>query len=119
MTCIKNVSLTDVNETLRLSFSPLPAYEPAAYTLSVGDTLSLPTANKGTLSVTVSRDTITVDRTKAVTTVFHDCFKDSAYSVFTAPRTCRGDCDLLIIEDSGFFEIFADHGTLLFSVNTY
>lgn len=119
MTCIKKVSLKEINGALRLTFSPLSAYEPVAYSVSVGDTLSLPTKNGGSLSITVSEDTITVDRTKAVTTNFHDCFSNSAYSVFTAKRTHDGTCDLLIVEDNGFFEIFADSGTILFSVNTY
>lgn len=119
MTCIKNVSLKKVNGSPRLSFSPLCAYEPVSYTVPAENSLSFPAKNGGTLYVTVSEDSITVDRTKAVTTHFHDCFDNSVYSVFTANRPHGGDCDLLIIEDDGYFEIFADSGTVLFSVNTY
>lgn len=55
----------------------------------------------------------------AETNKFHDCFDDSVYSVFTAKRTSTGACDLLVVEDDGFYEIFADGGTVMFSVNTY
>ncbi len=119
MTCIKNVSLLDSNVSRRLSFMPLPIYDPASYKIPVGNMLSFSTPGKGTLTVSVSEDTITVDRTKAVTNKFHDCFDNPVFSVFTAKRTHSGDCDLLIVEDDGFFEIFADSGTVLFSVNTY
>lgn len=119
MTCIKNVSLIDINGKSRLSFSPLSEYEPASYELPAGTDISFPTSKGGSLSIAVTDDTITVDRRKAVTTNFHDCFNDSVYTVFTAKRTCSGNCDLLIVEENGYFEIFADCGTVLFSVNTY
>lgn len=119
MTCIKKVSLLEVNGSLRLSFSPLKEYKPASYKVAVGNTLSFTGKNGGLLSVTINENTITVDRTKAVTTRFHDCFDNSVYSVFSAKRTLKGDCELLVVEDDGFFEIFADCGTVLFSVNTY
>ena len=119
MTCIKNVSLIETNGVLRLSLTPLSSYEPVSYTVTSGSALSLPAKNGGSISVLVNEDTIIVDRTKAVTTKFHDCFYNPAYTVFTAGRTHGGNCDLLIVEDDGFFEIFADSGTVLFSVNTY
>lgn len=119
MTCIKTVSLVEINDSLCLSFTPFAEFEPVSYLVSPGDTLSFPTKNGGSLSITVSEDSITVDRTKAIMTHFHDCFCDCVYSVFNAKRNYTGDCDILIVEDNGYFEIFADHGTVLFSVNTY
>lgn len=119
MTCIKKASLVDINGSMRLSWAPLEVFEPMTYTINPGETLSLSAPNGGTLAITVTNDTITVDRKKAVTTDFHDCFKNPIYSVFTAKRTRSASCELTIVEDNGFFEIFADAGTILFSVNTY
>lgn len=119
MTSIKNVSLAEANGSLRLAFSPLKVYAPTSYEIPAGNALSFSAKNGGLLSVSVGEDSITVDRTKAVTNKFHDCFDDSVHSVFTAKRTRTGACDLLVVEDDGFYEIFADGGTVMFSVNTY
>lgn len=119
MTSVKNVFLSETNGLMRLSFEPFEVYEPVTYNIPSGGTLSLSVNNKGTLSISVTNDSIIVDRTKAVNAMINDCFECSAYLVFTAPRTHSGACDLKIIEDNGFFEIFADNGTVLFSVNTY
>ena len=36
-----------------------------------------------------------------------------------ASRVTKGDCTILVIQEEGYFEIFAEDGLLAFSVMTY
>lgn len=66
---------------------------------------------KEMLKVTVSNDKIMVQRSSFM--------KEDNYNNFLAQRVLTGATDIVVYEDQGYYEIFADAGLIAFSVMTY
>jgi len=76
----------------------------------------LPEGKKLVLSVT--EEEILVDRSHAGDLSFSDYLQTKAAS-FSAKRVKTGNCNITVIQDNGYFEIFAEDGFVVFSVMTY
>jgi len=59
-----------------------------------------------------------VDRSHAGDLSFSDYLQTKAAS-FSAKRVKTGNCNITVIQDNGYFEIFAEDGFVVFSVMTY
>jgi len=70
------------------------------------------------LVLSVTEEEILVDRSNAGDLSFSEYLQTKAAS-FTAKRVKTGNCNITVIQDNGYFEIFADDGFVVFSVMTY
>lgn len=50
---------------------------------------------------------------------FSEHLQKPGYQRMHARRFTKGDCTVLVVQDEGYFEIFAEGGLLPFSVMTY
>ena len=70
------------------------------------------------LLISVTEEEILVDRSDAGDLSFSEYLQTKAAS-FTAKRVKTGNCNITVIQDNGYFEIFAEDGFVVFSVMTY
>lgn len=70
------------------------------------------------LVLSVTEEEILVDRSHAGDLSFSDYLQTKAAS-FSAKRVKTGNCNITVIQDNGYFEIFAEDGFVVFSVMTY
>lgn len=134
MTLARRAKLVKVEENWRLQFTPVTGetakpekllieQKAADFNLWQGEvkvnqriTFSLGTNSELTLLVT--EEEITVDRSKAGNLNFSEFLQTKAAS-FSAKRAKTGNCKLTVLQDNGYFEIFAEDGLVVFSVMTY
>ena len=70
------------------------------------------------LLLSVTDDEIVVDRSYAGDFYFSEFLQNKALR-FVAKRVLTGNCKITVIQDNGYFEIFAEDGLVPFSVMTY
>ena len=70
------------------------------------------------LVLSVTDEEIMIDRSEAGDLSFSDYLQTKAVK-FSAKRIKTGDCNITVIQDNGYFEIFAEDGFAVFSVMTY
>lgn len=66
----------------------------------------------------VTENEVLVDRSQAGEFSFSEFLQKEAVC-FKAERVMSGDCKVTVIQDNGYFEIFAEDGFIVFSVMTY
>jgi len=69
-------------------------------------------------TISVSAEEITVDRSKAGNLCFSEFLMTKA-AKFSAKRIKKEKCNVTILQDNGYFEIFAEDGFVVFSIMTY
>lgn len=74
--------------------------------------------NSKELRISVTQEEIIVDRSDAGDLSFSEYLQTKAAS-FSAKRVRTGECNVTVIQDNGYFEIFAEDGFVVFSVMTY
>ena len=70
------------------------------------------------LVLSVTKEEILVDRSNGGDLSFSEYLQTKA-ACFLAKRIKTGNCNITVIQDNGYFEIFADDGLVVFSVMTY
>lgn len=71
------------------------------------------------IDIVVDEHTLTVDRSHCVDLSISPCFQKKEYCVTKAKRYTKGACNLCVLRDGDFFEVFAENGLLVFSIMTY
>lgn len=74
------------------------------------------------ITIAVTEKEIIVDRRAMSTNSyidFCDCLKKNNYNVFHAPRQKQGICNFMLVQDEGYFEVFAEQGMTVFSFMIY
>lgn len=119
MTIPCTMKLLDTNRGLRIAFAPMGEVAKQRYTVAVGEELSLVNSYGHTLSIRVSEDTIVVDRSNAGDLSFAECMQQPKYQVYQAKRYTTDACTLEVLEDEGYYEIFAEEGLNVFRIMTW
>lgn len=119
MTLARSPKLIKTNKGFRLAFEPVPAPNTKKYVLHVGEKLVFRNPDKEKLTIEVTDKEVIVDRSKSGNMDFSTYLQKPEYNVWRAKRFTKGDCPVLVVEDEGYFEIFAEGGLLPFSVMTY
>lgn len=119
MTLARELTLVKTASGYRVAQNPVvnSADKTKQYYFSMDDILggkariNLPDCDNALLSICVEEDKISVRR--------RSFLKEDNYNTFTYDREISGDCDILVCEDQGYYEIFADGGLGVFSIMTY
>lgn len=123
MTYARTVDLLDVNGETTLTFQPFEdgtnVIQPRTFTVPVNESLVFQKDEGTSLEVKVSKNEITIERTLPHGSKLTEVFKEERYRIFHVKRFYKGDCDITVTEDHGYFELFMDHGTLPFSIMVY
>lgn len=121
MTMARYVRLVKTERGLRLLFAPVGEVadkDLIKVTLQPGESIELETSGSGKLQISVTESEITVDRTLGGNMSFSTWLMKHGL-IHTAKRMNRGECNITILQDNGYFEIFAEDGFIVFSVMTY
>ena len=118
MSCTRRLELVKTPKGYRLRQKPYNI-EPAHYAVNNGESIELRTVNGGSLVISVTDDEISVDRSEAVPEKLYGKDENADYVHMCAKRITGGVCNIDIVEDDGYYEIFADSGLETFSVMTY
>lgn len=120
MTLARTVSLTDTEFGKRLSFAPVldennKDLMSHVQKITVADNATVTFDN---LIINVTNNYISLNRDSKNFPIEID---ENKYHIMTARRVISdtSKCTFTIIEDAGFYEIFADNGTIVFSVQAY
>lgn len=123
MTMVRTVRLVKTVAGWRLQFAPISFSSISAEDIWQGvlqpgeqKEFVLPEGKKLVLSVT--EEEVLVDRSHAGDLSFSDYLQTKA-ARFSAKRIEAEDCKVTVIQDNGYFEIFAEDGFVVFSVMTY
>lgn len=119
MTLVRKPGLVEIAGRYRLRFEPVGKIEKKEYRLHVGDKLSFYNTYGERLVLKVTHKEVIVDRSKSGRMDFSECLQKPGYQMMRASRVTKGDCTILVIQEEGYFEIFAEDGLLAFSVMTY
>ncbi len=118
MTIPRTLTLRKTNLGYRLFQQPVFVPDSATKaTLKAGEKLRTDSGKDKFITISATDDTITVDRLNATDTSINMYLEKTCFNVFTAPRSKQGDCDITIIKDENYFEIFADSGEIVFSIS--
>jgi len=123
MTMARVVRLVKTGQDWRLQFTPANLSGVAAKDvwqggLQPGEQKEFLLACGKKLVLSVTEAEILVDRSSAGDLSFSEYLQTKAAS-FSAKRVKTGNCNITVIQDNGYFEIFADDGFVVFSVMTY
>ena len=134
MTMARRVELIRTEEGCRLKFAPVLGQAMRPESLSMvqtadafnlwqghieeNETVRVLLENEKELVISVTEEEIIVDRSKAGDFGFSEFLQTKAVK-FMAKRIRRGKSTFTILQDHGYFEIFAEDGLLAFSVMTY
>ena len=86
--------------------------------IEAGESITFSLGKGNELSINVTEDEIRVDRSNTGNFSFSEFLQEKG-TVLTAQRVLDGSCEMIVIQDNGYFEIFADGGLIAFSVMTY
>ena len=123
MTMARKMQLVKTENGWRLQFAPatlagISDKDIWQGVLQQGEQKVFTVGNNKKLVLSVTEEEITVDRSQAGDLSFSEYLQTKAAS-FTAKRVKTGNCNITVIGDNGYFEIFADDGFAVFSVMTY
>lgn len=121
MTMARKGLLVKTEQGWRLKFTPVGEVDEKdqiKVTLKTGERVSLETPKRGSLILSVTESEIIVDRSNAGDMSFSVWLTENGLT-HLAKRERSGDCNITIIKDNGYFEIFAEDGFVTFSVMTY
>lgn len=121
MTMARKSLLVKTEQGWRLKFTPVGEVDEKdriKVTLKTGESFSLETPKRDSLILSVTESEIIVDRSNAGDMSFSDWLTEHGLT-HSAKRKLSGDCNITIIKDNGYFEIFAEDGFVTFSVMTY
>ena len=123
MTMTRKAQLVKIEDGWRLRFTPatLSGVAPKDVwqgILQPGEQKEFVVGTNKKLVLSVTEEEILVDRSKAGDLSFSDYLQTKA-AKFSAKRLKTGDCNITVIQDNGYVEIFADDGFVVFSVMTY
>lgn len=123
MTMARNARLVKTGVGWRLQFAPANPSGIAKEdiwqgVLQPGEQKEFLLSKEKKLVLSVTDKEIIVDRSKAGDLSFSEYLHTKAAS-FSARRVKAGDCRITVIQDNGYFEIFAEDGFKVFSVMTY
>lgn len=119
MTLVRRADMVETSRGYRLSFEPCADVKKEKYIMQCGDTLVLRDDNADVLKIKVTEDEIWVDRSRFGDMCFSEKLKNNRYNISKAKRYKSGDCDITVVRDNGYFEIFAEGGLIVFSVMTF
>ena len=123
MTMARKVLLVKTGAGWRLRFAPAGLTGIAEQdcwhgTLKPGEQKEFVISAEKKLVISVTESEIVVERSMAGDFSFSEFLQTKAVR-FMAKRVQTGDCNITVIQDNGYFEIFADDGLVPFSVMTY
>ncbi len=123
MTMARKVQLVMTREGWRLRFIPAVAegIEVQDYwsgAMQPGEQKEFVLCKDRKLVLSVTETEIVVDRSMAGEFSFSEFLQTKSLR-FTAKRVLSGECKITVIQDNGYFEIFAEDGFVPFSVMTY
>lgn len=122
MTLIKSAKLIETElGGYALSMAPIGVQYSARYTLNPGEEIcinNISQENSGTFTIRVTDTEIIVDRSACIPQNASEVLHESRYQIFKSDRVYTGSCDINIVEDDQYYEIYADQGTAVFSVGT-
>lgn len=123
MTMARKVQLVKTTAGWRLRFAPAALAGVAELNrwsgaLQPGEQKEFLISDGRKLVLSVTENEIVVDRSQAGEFSFSE-FLQTRATCFRAPRIFAGECSITVIEDNGYFEIFAENGLVVFSVMTY
>lgn len=119
LSAIRQATLKRIGEQYYLAFEPM-GVEYETFELKEGEHKAYEIKDGGAyLDIRVEENQIVVNRSRAISYAFADCLKEEAYQVFRSKRLKNGSCNFKIVQDEGYFEIFAEDGLHVFSVMTY
>lgn len=119
MTIPRIAKLMSIDQGYRLSFAPYVETNKREYCINVWECVTIQNAYNNPITISVTEEEIIIDRRKAGELSFHEALEKEEYTYLCAKRFKKGKCNVLVIEDKGFFEIFAEDGLITFSVMTY
>ena len=121
MTMARKTDLIKTDAGWRLKFAPVGEVDEKDHIqlmLKPGERFSLETPNRGNLVLSVTGTEIIVDRSRAGNMSFSTWLLEHGMK-HSAKRVFPGKCNITIIKDNGYFEIFTEDGFAVFSVMTY
>lgn len=121
MTMTRTCLLVKTEQGWRLKFAPVgeaDERDQIKITLKTGERVSLETPKGDRLILSVTESEIMVDRSTTGDMSFSAWLTEHGL-IHVAKRVLSGDCNITIIKDNGYFEIFAEDGLVTFSVMTY
>lgn len=128
MTLIRSVKLVDTKKGYRLQFVPeilnqkIQEKVVKHYNISIGDEIGFTSSLKpemDAIKMKATQDKIVITRNlSSETKLVSEFFQKENYNKYTAKRILNGNCEITVIEDEGYFEIFADSGFVMFSIMT-
>ncbi|MBR2402653.1 MAG: glycoside hydrolase family 32 protein [Lachnospiraceae bacterium] len=119
MTIPRIPSLVKTKYGYRLRFTPTSEAPQKEYCLNPGEEIVFSNDCNEELKIKVTETEVIVDRIKAGDFSFSDCFDLEEFLIHRAKRFTGGTCKITVVQDEGYFEIFAEDGLLTFSVMTY
>ena len=137
MTTARELSLKKTEEGYRLAMAPVGFEDKQANAQTMGKMTAikndniglklhgtsgkviLENANGERAIITLTEDSVTVDRREAGRRDFHPAFNSDEYLIRTVPRLAKGDVDTQILFDVSNIEVFADQGLEVASMNVY
>jgi len=122
MTMARKAQLVKTGAGWRLQFTPVGLAGIAEQdcwhgTLKPGEQKEFVISAEKKLVISVTEREIIVDRSRAGDFSFSEFLQMKAVR-FAAKRAQTGDCNITVIQDNGYFEIFAEDGLVPFSVMT-
>lgn len=123
MTMARKAQLVKTEDGWRLRFAPATLSGIASKdvwqgVLQPGEQKEFVVGTNNKLVLSVTDEKILIDRSEAGDLSFSDYLQTKAVK-FSAKRIKTGDCNITVIQDNGYFEIFAEDGFVVFSVMTY
>jgi len=120
MTVARRASLVNTPAGLRLSQKPVdnvPRNVEQTYDPSL--VVQFETGPEEVFTLMITDNELSVNRSQCIGEEPCALLQGFHYQNFTAKRTKTGPCDVIAVRDGGYFEIFADDGTIAFSINVW
>ena len=121
MTMARYVQLVKTGLGWRLRFEPAGKVDNADVwhgVLKAGERKKFDLFDGKKLVLSVTEREIMVDRSRAGNMSFSE-FLQTKGKILSAKRLLSGACDVTVVQDNGYFEVFAEGGLVVFSVMTY